>query len=113
MTTPYYSRKRKAGSIENSINKINETIETNHIKLPNRCEFGSSCYRKNPIHVASFRHPIKNDPYFVQLRDRIVLFKSDIIELLDLLNNHWKDDHFFINLNLKHLFEGAKLSENV
>ena len=98
-----YSRKRKASqsqsqrpSEENivsdiiyNIKNINTIIENKPIKLPDMCEYGSSCYRKNPKHLASFRHSIINDSYFVKLRDRIVLFNSDIIELLNLLHKHW------------------------
>ena len=121
-----YSRKRKASqsqsqrpSEENivsdiiyNIKNINTIIENKPIKLPDMCEYGSSCYRKNPDHLASFRHSIINDSYFVKLRDRIVLFNSDIIELLNLLHKHWAIEPYFLNLNLKGLFKGAELLED-
>ena len=121
-----YSRKRKASqsqsqrpSEENivsdiiyNIKNINTIIENKPIKLPDMCEYGSSCYRKNPDHLASFRHSIINDSYFVKLRERIVLFNSNIIELLNLLHKQWAIDPYFEKLNLRPLFKGAELEED-
>lgn len=120
-----YSRKRKKSSrseenivsdiiynINNIIEKINKIIETQPIKLPDMCEYGSSCYRKNPKHLDSFRHSTMNETYFVKLRDRIVLFNFDIIELLNLLHKQWALDPYFEKLDLKGLFKGAELVEN-
>lgn len=115
------SRKRKASenesenlidTINGKINKIKVEIAKNKIELSAMCKYGSSCYRKHADHFKSFRHDIMNDPYFLQLKNRIVSFEPDIIELLDLLYTYWKDDHFFIELDLKGLFEGAQLLEN-